>query len=147
MNFEQLQEHVRSQLVALSSHWDADPSAALTRQLEHVKSRTYDVEFPLLKARQFIPVATDADPAAESILNFRVDGVHAAHAALLARGVDFLDAPHVIHRHDNGSEEWMKFFKDLEGRPLALMCVVRAAGDAITGGAAIRFKPRAATHA
>lgn len=69
MNFEQLQEHVRSQLVHLSTKWDADPSAALTRQLEHVKARTYDVEFPLLKARQFIPVASDADPAAHSILH------------------------------------------------------------------------------
>lgn len=64
--------------------------------------------------------------APESVLYFRVADVHAAHAALNARGVEFIDAPHLIHRHADGSEEWMTFFKDLEGRPLALMSVVPA---------------------
>jgi len=27
----------------------------------------------------------------------------------------------MIFRHANGTEEWMAFFKDPEGRPLALM--------------------------
>lgn len=61
--------------------------------------------------------------APESVLYFRVADVHAAHAALTARGVEFIDAPHLIHRHADGSEEWMTFFKDLEGRLLALMSV------------------------
>lgn len=60
-------------------------------------------------------------PAAESILYLRVDDIRAAYATLRARGVEFIDAPHLIHTHADGTEEWMVFFKDLEGRPLALM--------------------------
>jgi DNA-binding CsgD family transcriptional regulator/catechol 2,3-dioxygenase-like lactoylglutathione lyase family enzyme len=57
----------------------------------------------------------------ESILYLRVDDIFAAHAELLRRGVEFLGAPHMIHRHADGTEEWMAFFKDPDGRPLALM--------------------------
>jgi DNA-binding CsgD family transcriptional regulator/catechol 2,3-dioxygenase-like lactoylglutathione lyase family enzyme len=70
--------------------------------------------------------AENAEPAAESILYFRVADIHAVHAALGARGVEFSGAPHMIHRHADGTEEWMAFFKDPEGRPLALMSQVRA---------------------
>jgi DNA-binding CsgD family transcriptional regulator/extradiol dioxygenase family protein len=59
--------------------------------------------------------------ASESILYFKADDIHAAKTALEARGVEFINAPHMIHRHDDGSEEWMAFFKDNEGRPLGLM--------------------------
>lgn len=61
----------------------------------------------------------------ESILYFRVDDIHATHAALKARGVEFTDAPHMIHKHADGTEEWMNFFKDLEGRPLGIMARVK----------------------
>jgi hypothetical protein len=63
----------------------------------------------------------------ESILYFRVDDVRSAHAALAARGVEFINAPHMIHRHDNGVEEWMAEFRDNEDRPLAIMARVGAA--------------------
>jgi len=63
-------------------------------------------------------------PAADSILYFQVDDVRTAHAALCARGVRFTHAPHLIHRHENGREEWMAFFDDNEGRPLAVMSQV-----------------------
>ncbi|MBL8516718.1 MAG: VOC family protein [Betaproteobacteria bacterium] len=61
----------------------------------------------------------------ESILYFRVPDIHAAHAELKSRGVEFTDAPHMIHKHADGTEEWMNFFKDLEGRPLAIMAQVK----------------------
>lgn len=60
-----------------------------------------------------------------SILYFRVPDIHSAHDALAARGVVFTDAPHMIHRHADGLEEWMSFFQDNEGRPLAIMAQVR----------------------
>ncbi|SFN58220.1 LuxR C-terminal-related transcriptional regulator [Dokdonella immobilis] len=63
-------------------------------------------------------------PAAESILYFRVQDIHATHAALTVRGVEFINAPHRVHQHDDGTEEWMAFFNDNEGRPLALMSQV-----------------------
>ena len=61
----------------------------------------------------------------ESILYFRVADIHAAAGALGDRGVEFVSAPHMIHRHEDGTEEWMAFFEDNEGRPLALMTQVR----------------------
>lgn len=61
----------------------------------------------------------------ESILYFRVPDIHAAHAELKSRGVEFTDAPHMIHKHADGTEEWMNFFKDPEGRPLAIMAQVK----------------------
>ena len=47
--------------------------------------------------------------------------VRAAHAALSGRGAEFINAPHMIHRHEDGTEEWMAFFKDNDGRPLGIM--------------------------
>ena len=61
----------------------------------------------------------------ESILYFRVADIAAAHAELQARGVEFLEAPHLIHTHGDGTEEWLASFKDPEGRPLALMSQVK----------------------
>jgi DNA-binding CsgD family transcriptional regulator/catechol 2,3-dioxygenase-like lactoylglutathione lyase family enzyme len=57
----------------------------------------------------------------ESILYFRVDDIRSAHEALVARGVDFINAPHRIHRNEDGTEEWLSMFHDNEGRPLAIM--------------------------
>jgi DNA-binding CsgD family transcriptional regulator/catechol 2,3-dioxygenase-like lactoylglutathione lyase family enzyme len=62
----------------------------------------------------------DGGPA-ESILYFRVPDIHAAHASLAERGAVFVNAPHMIHKHADGTEEWMAFFNDNEGRPLAIM--------------------------
>jgi catechol 2,3-dioxygenase-like lactoylglutathione lyase family enzyme len=61
----------------------------------------------------------------ESLLYLRVPDIHAAKEAMEARGVRFTHAPHLIHRHDDGTEEWMAFFEDNEGRPLALMTQAR----------------------
>ena len=64
-------------------------------------------------------------PAAESILYLRVADIVKAHRDLQARGVEFANAPHMIHRHADGTEEWMAFFNDPEGRPLAIMSQVK----------------------
>jgi DNA-binding CsgD family transcriptional regulator/catechol 2,3-dioxygenase-like lactoylglutathione lyase family enzyme len=69
--------------------------------------------------------AEGAEPQPESCLYFRVDDIGAAYAELTARGVQFTGAPHLIYRHADGTEEWMAFFKDPEGRFLALMSQVR----------------------
>ena len=49
------------------THLDADESIFFTRQLEHVKAKTYDKKFAQLKARMLIPVSFEAGPGAESI--------------------------------------------------------------------------------
>jgi DNA-binding CsgD family transcriptional regulator/catechol 2,3-dioxygenase-like lactoylglutathione lyase family enzyme len=64
-------------------------------------------------------------PGPESVLYLRVDDIRAAYDTLRARGVEFADAPHMIHRHTDGTEEWMAHFKDPEGRPLAIMAQVK----------------------
>ena len=69
-------------------------------------------------------------PGPESILYFRVDDIHAAHAALAARGVAFANAPHMIYRAPDGGETWLCEFRDPENRPLALVCEVRAMAPA-----------------
>jgi len=62
----------------------------------------------------------------ESILYFRVPDIRGAQATLSSRGIEFTHAAHMIHRHDDGTEEWMAFFKDNDGRPLGIMSQVAA---------------------
>lgn len=68
----------------------------------------------------------DGDGSQESILYLRVPDIHASKEELESRGVKFKHAPHLIHRHEDGTEEWMAFLEDVEGRPLAIMMQVRA---------------------
>jgi DNA-binding CsgD family transcriptional regulator/catechol 2,3-dioxygenase-like lactoylglutathione lyase family enzyme len=68
----------------------------------------------------------DGGAAKESILYLKVSDIEAAHAQLRSRGVKFTHAPHLIHKHADGTEEWMAFFEDPDGRPLALMSQPRA---------------------
>lgn len=63
----------------------------------------------------------------QSVIYFRVPDIRAAHEQLHARGVQFEGVPHLIHRHADGVEEWMAFFKDNEGRILAIMSQVAPA--------------------
>jgi len=65
----------------------------------------------------------------ESILYFRVGDIHAAHAALSARGAEFVNAPHVVHRHPDGTEEWMAELRDHAGQPLAIMAQAKPAAE------------------
>lgn len=58
------------------------------------------------------------------ILYLQTPDIAAAHAALTERGASMTGAPHMIHKHSDGAEEWMAFFKDDEGRDLALHSVV-----------------------
>lgn len=72
--------------------------------------------------RLYLQEAETAGP--ESVIYFRVPDIRSAHAALQARGVDFTSPPHLIHRHADGTEEWMAFFHDNEQRVLAIMSQV-----------------------
>jgi len=55
----------------------------------------------------------------ESILYFRVADIHAAHETLTKRGTHNVSVPHMIHRHEDGTEEWMAFYADPEAEVLA----------------------------
>lgn len=58
------------------------------------------------------------------ILYLSTADIGASHAALRLRGAEMTGAPHMIHKHPDGAEEWMAFFKDDEGRDLALHSVI-----------------------
>jgi methylmalonyl-CoA/ethylmalonyl-CoA epimerase len=55
-----------------------------------------------------------------SILYLKVDDIEARHRDLAARGVNFIDQPHLVARLPD-HELWMTFFRDTEGNTLALM--------------------------
>lgn len=63
-------------------------------------------------------------PGNESLIYLRVPDINAAHKRLVDDGVEFINAPHMIHKHEDGIEEWMAFFNDPDGRPLAIMSAV-----------------------
>lgn len=60
------------------------------------------------------------------ILYFSTPDIQAAHKTLGQRGASLTGAPHLIHTHPDGTQEWMAFFSDDEGRPLALHALVTA---------------------
>ena len=73
---------------------------------------------------------SEGEPQAESLIYFGVADIQDAYGTLRERGVEFINPPHLIHRHADGREEWMAFFKDPEGRPLAILSQVGSAvGD------------------
>ncbi|MCK4717649.1 MAG: DUF2184 domain-containing protein [Thermoplasmata archaeon] len=51
----------------LNLRLDARETAILSRQLEYVKSRTYDVKYPGMQARRFLPVSNEVPSGATSI--------------------------------------------------------------------------------
>jgi len=63
------------------------------------------------------------DFAGRPLIYYRVPNIDEAVTALEARGVEFLDRPHVVHR-DEREELWMAFFGDPDGNNLALMSEV-----------------------
>lgn len=56
-------------------HLDANESIFFQRELEFVKSKSYDVQYPELKARSLIPVSFEAGPGAETITYEQYDQV------------------------------------------------------------------------
>jgi predicted enzyme related to lactoylglutathione lyase len=64
------------------------------------------------------------DPATNSLLYFRVADIHAQVEALRDAGVAIASAPHRIHVHEDGTEEWMAFVTDPEGGNLGLMSAI-----------------------
>ena len=59
-----------------------------------------------------------------SVIYYKVDDIHLSHAALVGRGVEFIDGPHLIARMPD-HELWMCFFRDPDRNVLALMCEIR----------------------
>ena len=54
-------------------HFDSNESVFLQRQLDFIKTQTYDIKYAELKARKLIPVSSEADPGAERIFYRQYD--------------------------------------------------------------------------
>lgn len=59
-----------------------------------------------------------------SVIYYKVDDIDSAYGALKAKGVDFIDEPHLIATMPD-HELWMAFLRDSEGNTLSLMCEKR----------------------
>ncbi len=85
--------------------------------------------FDVRGTRLFLRQVPDADWRPGSILYFTVDDIRPAYRALTAAGVRTQGAPHRIHTHEDGTEEWMTFFEDPDGNTLALMARVQVVSE------------------
>jgi len=77
-------KHPQRQYVRL----DATESAFLNKQLEHVRSKTYDKRYPQLKARRFVPVDSSVDSGADTVTYYQYS--HFGTAKLIASYADDL---------------------------------------------------------
>lgn len=75
--------------------------------------------------RLYLNKAKDGAALGDSCIYFRVNDIGAEYERLHAKGIVFKGAPHMIHKHADGMEEWMVFFEDPDGQLLALMSQVR----------------------
>jgi hypothetical protein len=85
----------------LPQRLDASESAFLLRQLEYVATRTYDVQYPLLYARKYIPINNTIDRAASSYTYSQYSQV--GMAKLLASYADDLPRSDVYAKEFNSA--------------------------------------------
>ena len=88
--------------------------------IEHLYSFGNLAFFDLNGTRLFLN-ETEEPKSDESILYFKVSDIKQACEELENSGIEITNQPHLIHTHEDGTEEWMAFLQDLEGRPLGLM--------------------------
>jgi methylmalonyl-CoA/ethylmalonyl-CoA epimerase len=60
-------------------------------------------------------------PGSSTVLYLKVPDIDAAFADMKARGVSFVDEPHLIAPMPD-HDLWMTFFRDPDGHTMALMC-------------------------
>lgn len=85
--------------------FDANETAILNRQLEYVKQRTFEIIYPSLKARQFIPLDTPAPAGAETIAYDEFDKVF--QAKVIANFADDLPEVDVFKTRVIAGVHWL----------------------------------------
>lgn len=84
---------------------DTDFGAFADRQLEAVRAKTYDIQYPELKTRQFVPVDNSVDPGAETVKYDQYDS--AGVAKLLSSYADDLPRADVKKKEFRGTIKGM----------------------------------------
>jgi len=69
--------HVEKEARRMQAQFNLDDgeSAFFSQELEHLKTQLYDIQYPELKARMFLPVDNSAGPGAESIAYYQFDKI------------------------------------------------------------------------
>lgn len=80
--------------------------------------------FDLDGVRLYLHAFDEGDWRPGSVIYLSVEDISATHRLLADRGVAFAGAPHRVHTHPDGTQEWMAFFTDTEGNTLALLARV-----------------------
>jgi methylmalonyl-CoA/ethylmalonyl-CoA epimerase len=75
--------------------------------------------------RLMLTTPEKSEPRGGTILYYKIDDIHATHAALKSRGVEFFQDPHLIAKMPD-HDLWMAFLKDTEGNTIGIMCEVRS---------------------
>jgi catechol 2,3-dioxygenase-like lactoylglutathione lyase family enzyme/DNA-binding CsgD family transcriptional regulator len=65
------------------------------------------------------------DPGQNALLYFCTPNLHAMVNRLMSAGAPLVAAPHRIHVHSDGREEWMAFVKDPDGTVFGLMAIAQ----------------------
>jgi len=94
-------------IVIRSENLDANEALFFSRELEHIKTKTYDIQYPEYIIKSLVPVDTSAGPGAESVTYRQFDRV--GQMKVLASYSD--DAP----RSDVMGQEFTSPVKSLRG--------------------------------
>ncbi|MGA7242697.1 MAG: VOC family protein [Terracidiphilus sp.] len=73
--------------------------------------------------RLMLSTPEKSEPRGGTILYYKVGDIHATHATLKQRGVEFLQDPHLIAKMPD-HDLWMAFLRDTEGNTIGIMCEV-----------------------
>jgi methylmalonyl-CoA/ethylmalonyl-CoA epimerase len=74
--------------------------------------------------RLLIGLAEKETPRGGTIVYFKVEDIHTVYETLMAKQVEFVDAPHMIAKMPD-HDLWMTFLKDPDGNVLGVMSEVR----------------------
>lgn len=109
---------------------DIDRAVAFYREvlaLRHLFTADALAFFDLDGVRLYLHAVEEPDWRPGSIIYLSVEDIAAAHSLLSSRGVQMAGAPHRVHTHADGTQEWMTFFADGEGNTLALLALTNRA--------------------
>lgn len=119
-----------------SERLDDRSTATLAQQLEYVKSQTYDVKYPMFKARSLIPVSTDVPEGARTFTYYQWDSY--GMARVVANFADDIPMVDVVRKKFTADVKWLASAYQFTIQDLAAMAVSGEQVDTRKGTAARR---------
>jgi methylmalonyl-CoA/ethylmalonyl-CoA epimerase len=84
------------------------------------------------KIRFAIGTSPEVPGSGGTILYFRVADIHEVHDLLAARGVEFVQKPHMVAQMAD-HDLWLAFLRDPDNQPIGLMCEMPRAAAPVAG--------------